>query len=98
MRSGRPAAGVASPRGLPPGYNRAARRWVAFMVSTPIVIVTSWLLYERRELIPSYLKAPANCVVVLGKEQRPWPFLPPGAAADAPGRAVPGDKDVEDSK
>jgi len=55
MGSGEAARRVVGPKGLPRGYNKAARRWIAFMVSTPIALVSSWWVYER---------------VVLGKEPK----------------------------
>lgn len=37
------------PRPLPPGYNAAARKVTMTIVALPIAIVTSYVLYERRE-------------------------------------------------
>jgi hypothetical protein len=43
-------------------YNTAARRWTSIIVSIPLVLVTSWILYER---------------LFLGKEQRQGLFEGP---------------------
>jgi hypothetical protein len=45
-------------------YNSAARRYTAILVSLPLVLVSSWWLYER---------------LVLGKEQKAFPITPLGS-------------------
>jgi hypothetical protein len=49
------------PGELPRGYKGAARRVTAIMVALPIAIVTSYYLYQRRELFPVQSRYIADC-------------------------------------
>jgi hypothetical protein len=85
----RPQPGISDGK-LPANYNKLARKYTSVMVALPIALVTSYVLWDRREFGETMRSVGANRVtVVLGHEQKklvgdtPDPSIP--QALDLPG-------------